>query len=489
MCYAGVMASEERHFEPFVHLVDVTSDAALVAWGGFYLQRGERGWVVVDDDDLPPGARRASGTIGARSAAYGAAVVEVSDGTGRVVAREATDDRNHVWIGGLRADTAYDYRILVDGRPWVPERHHDWVLGADGSAGALEPSERRPQLRFRTHPDDDDPVPVAFLAVGDYGVGIVNGEPGRRQQAVATTLEVLAARHPVRAIVSLGDNIYGGPDNRLEQSGDEDDDWYFTFYQPYRYLIDHLPLYPTAGNHDGPDQEANDDREQLADNFHLEQRFGPRQDRRRASLEPGLFYRLNIGALLELVCVDTTWGQRRGRHYFDDDRHRPWLEDAFPEDGDGGGDGGGARWRVPFCHHPPFCAGPHHESMPAQLASVVPLYRRGGVRVVLSGHEHNFQHGRVDGLDHVVSGCGGKLDLDRPPRWEETGTITWAAEPHCLLVEVDGERLVVTPYGVPGPDGEPQPIERYGPDGTPTREPIVLEPVTVPRSRAGGEGR
>ena len=171
---------------------------------------------------------------------------------------------------------------------------------------------------------------MTFLALGDYGVGIVNGEPGRRQLGVARTLEALADRHPVRFIVSLGDNIYGRGPDRLEQSGDEDDDWYFTFYQPYRYLIDHLPLYPTAGNHDGADQEANDDREQLADNFHLEQRFGPRQDRRRASLEPGLFYRLNVGALLELVCVDTTWGAHEGVHYFDDDRHRPWVEDAFP---------------------------------------------------------------------------------------------------------------------------------------------------------------
>ncbi|MEJ7785525.1 MAG: hypothetical protein WKF96_12030, partial [Solirubrobacteraceae bacterium] len=23
------------------------------------------------------------------------------------------------------------------------------------------------------------------------------------------------------------------------------------FFQPYRYLLDHLPFYPTAGNHDG----------------------------------------------------------------------------------------------------------------------------------------------------------------------------------------------------------------------------------------------
>ena len=30
---------------------------------------------------------------------------------------------------------------------------------------------------------------------------------------------------------------------------------------------------------------------------------------------------------------------------------------------------------------------------------LVPLYQRSGVKVVLSGHEHNFQHSHVDGID------------------------------------------------------------------------------------------
>jgi hypothetical protein len=93
----------------------------------------------------------------------------------------------------------------------------------------------------------------------------------------------------------------------------------------------------------------------------------------------------------------------------------------------------------------------------------------------------------VDGIDHVVSGAGGKLDVGRPSRWAETGTLSWAAEPHCLLVEVGEDRLVVTPYGA-GPAGKPRPLDRLGPDGAITRSPIVLEPTEVPRSRAG-EGR
>ena len=52
---------------------------------------------------------------------------------------------------------------------------------------------------------------AAFIAVGDYGVGIINGDDGRRQLDVARAMERIADTHAVRAIVSLGDNIYHGP--------------------------------------------------------------------------------------------------------------------------------------------------------------------------------------------------------------------------------------------------------------------------------------
>ena len=375
----------QLHFEPFVHLVDVTERSALVAWGGFYLRSGADGWRVVDDDELPDG-RTSGGTIGVESAPYGQATVDVFDDE-RQVAAASTDERNHVWVEGLEPDHEYRYRVTVDGADWGGGDNWDWQLGAGG--GGLALSGRRYDQRLRTHPRADDHVPVAVLAVGDYGVGIVNGDDGRRQLAVARTMERLAANRSVRALVSLGDNIYHGPEDQLAQTGAEDDDWYFTFYEPYRYLIDHLPLYPAAGNHDGADEELNDDRAQLADNFHLESRFRGAAEEGRASCDPGLFYRVPIGGLLELVCIDTTRGDEQGHHYFDDERHQQWLDDTFPAKTRPAG-----QWLVPFGHHPAWCAGPHHTGMVEQLDGLIPRYERAGVRLMLAGHEHNFQHGR-----------------------------------------------------------------------------------------------
>ena len=435
--------------------MDVTERSALVAWGGYYLRQGDHGWMVVDDDELPDG-RTTGGTIGVESAPYGRATVDVFDHE-RVVASASTDERNHVWVEGLEPDHEYRYRVMVDGVDWGGGERWDWQLGPGG--GGLAPSGRRYHQRLRTHPRADDPVPVAVLAVGDYGVGIVNGDNGRRQLAIARSMERLAMNQPIRALISLGDNIYHGPEDQLAQTGAEDDDWYFTFYEPYRYLIDHLPLYPAAGNHDGADEERNDDRAQLADNLHLDSRFRRATGDRRASCDPGLFYRVPIGGLLELVCVDTTRGEH-GHHYFDDEQHREWLDDTFPATHGQPR----ARWLVPFAHHPAWCAGPHHTGMVEQLDTLIPRYERAGVRLVLAGHEHNFQHGRHGALHHVVAGAGAKLDTRRPTRWAEAQIEAWAAAPHCVLVQAQHDRIIVTPYGPPDLDGEPDPLLAEGPD-------------------------
>jgi hypothetical protein len=97
------------HFEPYVQLVDVTDQAALIAWGGFWLGEHDGGWR----------AERAGETFGVRSEPRGRAVAEVIDGAGAIVGRTVTDEANHAWVHGLRPATTYRYRVLVVGVPWA----------------------------------------------------------------------------------------------------------------------------------------------------------------------------------------------------------------------------------------------------------------------------------------------------------------------------------------------------------------------------------
>ena len=77
-------------------------------------------------------------------------------------------------------------------------------------------------------------------------------------------------------LLTTGDNIYARVrvlGVAIGGTGDEDDDWFFTYFQPYRYVINRIPVYPSIGNHDADETEERDDRAQVEDNFYLRERI------------------------------------------------------------------------------------------------------------------------------------------------------------------------------------------------------------------------
>jgi hypothetical protein len=162
-------------------------------------------------------------------------------------------------------------------------------------------------------------------------------------------------------------------------------------------------VYPSIGNHDAAESEDCDDRTQVEDNFYLCERLAGEESGGRASFKPGLFYRFRYGSDIEFVCIDTSKESFfRGHRLFEFPKHWEFL-DASLQSSDAA-----PIWRIPFGHHPPFSAGPRHHNT-KEMARLLPLFARAGVKLVLSGHEHNFQHSRVEGIDYIVTGAGGKF--------------------------------------------------------------------------------
>jgi hypothetical protein len=459
------------HFEPYLYLAGLTHKSALVAWGGFYFRvaREARDWKLVDDGDLDHVHPPRSSSIGARSSPYGHARVEVHDESGALAGAGETSTANHVWVSGLEPDRVYTYRVRVNGHEWAGGPRRDWRSdGAPGEQGLVE-SGRVYDNRFRTHPHPESDAPLSFAALGDFGTGVRRpSTPKRRQREVAAALETAVAREGIRLLLTTGDNIYAGRTLLgvpVGATGDEDDDWFFTFFQPYRYVVNRVPVYPCIGNHDGNETEVNDDRDQIMDNLYLAERLLGEEAAGRASIGPGLFYRFRYGSQIEFVCIDTSrrfllFGERFFRHA----NHAPFLQAAFPAQG------ARPRWRIVFSHHPPYCAGPLYGNSRSSLEHLVPLYRRSGVRLVLSGHEHNFQHSRADGIDYFVTGAGGKLRSGRPDGFAQAFSVGWAAAGHFLLVRVEGTRATVVPLGEDG-----QPLRVSGPGGEPVSATTLLE--------------
>jgi hypothetical protein len=315
---------------------------------------------------------------------------------------------------------------------------------------------------FRTHPAADQVAngPVSFAVIGDFGVGIKKPSPSKRQREIGLALAKAVDEHDIRFVLTTGDNVYA---KRilgivLHDAGDEDDDWYFTFYQPYRYFLNRIPVYPSIGNHDSAETEDRDDREQVLDNLFLRERMATDEATGQASMDPGLFYRVRFGADIEFICLDTS-----KEHFFasgrliDHPEHQAFLESSLriaAEDQ--------VRWRIPFCHHPPYSAGPRHHNTD-DMHPLMQRFRQSRVRVMFSGHEHNFQHSRVDGIDYFVTGAAGRLRRGRPNAFETAGTVSWSDTPHFLLVTIDGPRMTVRAMGELV-DGRLFDIPRRGPD-------------------------
>jgi hypothetical protein len=103
-----------------------------------------------------------------------------------------------------------------------------------------------------------------------------------------------------------------------------------------------------------------------------------------------------------------------------------------------------------------------------------PLFNAADVRLVLAGHEHNFQVNEVGGRTYVVSARAGQLDERVPEGFADAHTRAWTAQTHLLLIEVDGPQAALTPIAGLLDDGRLHPMTALTP-----RNELVEAPLTV----------
>ena len=98
----------------------------------------------------------------------------------------------------------------------------------------------------------------------------------------------------------------------------------------------------------------------------------------------------------------------------------------------------GAAWKICFFHHPIYSDARYHGPDDDLRARIEPIFRKFGVRVVLSGHEHVYErikpHG---GIYYFVMGNAGQL---RPHDLRVTSDTAkgFDTDQAFMLVEIDG---------------------------------------------------
>ena len=269
--------------------------------------------------------------------------------------------------------------------------------------------------------------------------------------------------------MTTGDNIYASKRflRWTADSGDEDDDWFFTYFQPYRYVLNRLPVCPTIGNHDTRETEEHDDREQVMDNMYLRERLAGEEAAGRASVNPGLFYRFRVSADVEIVCFDTSKEEffRRGR-LFEYPKHWDFMRRSFPPRA-----AGGIRWRIPFAITPRFApvrsiTTPIGWKRSSGCSSKAASGRRSaGTSTTSSTRNWN-------GIDYFVTGAGSKIRRRSPTRFESAHTQSWSGQCHFLLVTIHGDTMTVRAIGE-SEEGLVD-IPRLTPAGEVVQGPIVV---------------
>lgn len=237
---------------------------------------------------------------------------------------------------------------------------------------------------FRTAPASAA-APVRFLAFGD------SGEGGPDQRALAQWMFDV----PAELIVHTGDVAYD--DGTLGQYEDN-------VFGIYHQLLRNLPFYPAAGNHDYRTMQGGPFRQV----FSL-----PGSER---------WYSFDHGSV-HFVALDTEADYKTQARWLADDLAKTSLP-----------------WRVVYLHRPPYSSGSHGSDTGLRRA-LAPVLEAGGVQLVLTGHDHDYERTTPQrGVHYIVTGGGGRgtYGVDR-----SDFTAFSEAVIHFVYVEASSDELVV----------------------------------------------
>jgi acid phosphatase len=225
-----------------------------------------------------------------------------------------------------------------------------------------------------------------FAVKGDWGAGTP------AQQQVTAEMCAIRKKIPFRYVVTTGDNFYT-PDGNATQSN---------FYGPEGCLIDYPGNTWRAvwGNHD---------------------LGGPSTGTVLGS--PHRYYTWSVGTTQFFMLDANDSGSRV---------QRAWLVGVLSASR--------ARVKIVVFHQPAFTSGLHTDNTAAQR-SWVPLFVRYHVTLVLTGHNHDYEHLKVGGIDYVVTGGGGQSSY--PCLRAEPGALRCVAAYHFLIVTVTSGSVTV----------------------------------------------
>jgi Calcineurin-like phosphoesterase len=241
---------------------------------------------------------------------------------------------------------------------------------------------------------------VKFAVLGDWGTG------AKEQYQVGEQMAAFHTKFPYPIVITVGDNIYGT---------DRPEDFRVKFELPYKDILGKgVKFYATLGNHDNPTQRFYQPFNMGGERFYT--------------------FRGSAGGLGKLTQGGVRFFMLDSNYM--DKAETDWLTKELSSSG--------SEWKIAVFHHPLYSSGARHGSSLDLRAILEPIFLKGGVNVVLTGHDHDYERVKPQkGIYHFVVGSGGSLrkgDLGGG-RGSELTEKGFDSDFAFMLVEIDGDDL------------------------------------------------
>jgi hypothetical protein len=186
------------------------------------------------------------------------------------------------------------------------------------------------------------------------------------------------------------------------------------FFWIEKDLLAYVPLFPTLGNHD------------LQSKHYFERFFLPGNERWYSfTYGPAFFICLQIDGFTKLDDVSEQY---------------QWLEQTLTKNT--------RPWLFVFFHKSIYSAEYEGQNEAYIRSRLSPLFEKYGVRLVFSGHSHNYQRSQVNGITYVITGGGGAELSDRVKPDEHL--LRYFVGYHFVFINIEGDELnaiALTPEG------------------------------------------
>jgi 3',5'-cyclic AMP phosphodiesterase CpdA len=101
-----------------------------------------------------------------------------------------------------------------------------------------------------------------------------------------------------------------------------------------------------------------------------------------------------------------------------------------------------AKWKVCFFHHPMFTAATFHGPDLDLRKQLMPLFAAYGVNLVLSGHEHVYEHLKPQsGVYLFVLGNSGELRVHNIRPRNDIDQVGFDTDRDFMMMEISGNQL------------------------------------------------